>query len=291
MFKRLIKKIATHFDWLPLFLNRLHSNLYVTIGAYGIIAIICLVLSTHWFFHAHLDPTYVASLPPAWWVNGDINHILGTNINGQDIFDYLLISYRSTTSMTIKTLLSVVIIGAIINYLLFFIPFLRSVLLLVLRLFSAIPPLLGVIVMSLLFKNSITNMLIVIGLTYMPRFIYNVHTKIMQESLKTYIIAYRLDGLTSFQILSRCIIPNISPFYLTEIVSLFSQMILAITTLTFLGFANDISHPDLGMMMFQMKDIIYSNYWAFLAPGLAIIITITLVYLLSFGLHNPRIGN
>ncbi|MDF7666999.1 ABC transporter permease subunit [Orbaceae bacterium ESL0727] len=291
MFNQLTQKTIIHFDWLPLLLKKLHSNIYLLISTYGIIAIIGLVLSTRWFFHAQVDPIYIASLPPAWWANGDVNHILGTDINGQDIFDYLLISYRTTTVMTIKTLLYIVIFGAIINYLLFFIPFLRSLLLLILRLFAAIPPLLGVIVISLVFKNSTTNLLIVIGLTYMPRFIYNVHTKIIQESLKTYITAYRLDGLSSFQILSRCIIPNIFPFYLTEIISLFGQMILAITTLTFLGFANDIDHPDLGMMMFQMKSIIYSNYWAFLSPGLAIIITITLVYLLSFGLHNQRIGN
>ncbi|MDF7671058.1 ABC transporter permease subunit [Orbaceae bacterium ESL0721] len=274
------------FNWLSQFLHRLHSNLYLIISCYGMLLVVGLVLSIHWFFHAQLDPIYTHALPPAWWKEGDINHILGTTPSGQDIFDLLLIGYRATLFMTLKVLIYVVILAAIINYLLFFIATLRPILLLILRLFSTIPPLLGIIVISLLFKNSTTNMLIVIGFTYMPRFIYNIHMRIIQESHKTYITAYRLDGLSMFQILTRSIIPNISLFYLSEFVTLFSQIILVVTTLTFLGFANNQLHPDLGMMMFQMKDIMDNNAWGFIAPGLAIIITISLVYLFNVGMHK-----
>lgn len=271
--------------------NKLHGNLYRIVGFYGILAIIFIALSTRWFFQANLEPIYLASLPPAWWLHGDINHILGTNAQGQDIFDFLLIAYRSTISMAIKALFYVIVIGGIINYLLFFVPILRAILLFIFRFFAVIPPLLGMIVISLLLDDSITNMLIIVGLSYMPRFIYNIHQQIIKEWNKTYITAYRLDGLSSCSILNRFIVPNIFPVYLTEVVTLFGHIILAITTLTFLGFANDHSRPDLGMMMFQMKEIIAINYWAFLSPGLAIAFTITLVYLLNFGLHGKRIGH
>ncbi len=283
--------LVNRFHWLRVFFNKLHSNLYLIVSTYGILAIAFVALSTHWFFHANLGSIYAVSLPPAWWDKGDINHILGTNSNGQDIFDFLLIGYRSTISMTIKAVAYVVIIGAIINYTLFFIPALRATLLFLFRLLTTIPPLLSVIVVNLLVENTITNMLIIVGMTYLPRFIYNIHEQLLKENNKTYIIAYRLDGLSSFTILNRCIIPNILPTYLTEIVTLFGHIISAITTLTFLGFANDISRPDLGMMMFQMKEMMYTNYWAFLAPGLAVAITITLVYLLNIGLNSQQARN
>ncbi|WP_294965610.1 ABC transporter permease subunit [uncultured Gilliamella sp.] len=278
-------------SWLTLCFNKLHSNLYSMIGFYGILAIVFVSLSTRWFFHAHLDPIYVASLPPAWVINGDINHILGTNARGQDVFYYLLIGYRSTIAMTMKAVFYVVVIGSILIYLLFFIPALRTIILFIFRFCTVIPPLLGVILISLLVEDNITNMLIVIGLSYMPRFIYNIHQQVIKEWHKTYITAYRLDGLSSFAILNHYIIPNILPVYLTEIVSLFGATILAVTTLTFLGFANDVSRPDLGMMMFQMKDIIATNCWAFLSPGMAVVITITLVYLFVFGLFGRQVGN
>lgn len=279
------------FNYVTLCVNKLHSNLYCLVGFYGILAILFVSLSTRWFFHAHIDPIYATSLPPAWVASGDINHILGTNAQGQDIFDYLLIGYRSTIAMTMKAVFYVVVIGSILNYLLFFIPILRNFVLLIFRFCTVIPPLLGVIVTSLLIEDNITNMLVVIGLSYMPRFIFNIHQQVIKEWNKTYITAYRLDGLSSFSILNHYIVPNILPVFLTEIVSLFGSAILALTTLTFLGFANDNSRPDLGMMMFQMKDIIDTNCWAFLSPGIAIALTITLVYLFIFGLYGRQAGN
>ncbi|MCO6559504.1 MAG: ABC transporter permease subunit [Gilliamella sp.] len=280
---RLLKNVNLSF-------NRLHSNLYLVVGFYGILALAFVALSTKWFFHAHLNPIYPTSLPPAWWSNGDINHILGTNDKGQDIFDYLLIGYRSTMSMTLKAVFYVVVIGGLINYLMFFISFIRPFILFVFKFCMVVPPLLGVIVISLLLEDDITNILLVIGLSYTPRFIYNIHQRAINEWNKTYITAYRLDGLSSFTIFNHYILPNILPIYLTEIVSLFGSIILAITTITFLGFANDISRPDLGMMMFQMKDIIATNYLAFLSPGIAVSATIILVYLFNFGLYGRRAG-
>jgi ABC-type antimicrobial peptide transport system permease subunit len=283
-------KINKLFNWLTFSFNKLHGNIYSLVGFYGIVAITFVALSTKWFFHAHLEPIFAASLPPAWWAKGDINHILGTNAQGQDIFDYLLIGYRSTISMTLKTVFYVIVIGGLINYLMFFIPFLRAFILLSFRFFMVVPPLLGVITISLLLEDNITNMLLVIGLSYTPRFIYNIHQKVSREWNKIYITAYRLDGLSPFSILNHYILYNILPIYLTEIISLFSSIILAITTITFLGFANDVSRPDLGMMMFRMKDIIDTNYLAFLSPGIAISATIIFVHLLNFGLNGRQEG-
>ncbi|OCG13757.1 hypothetical protein A9G09_07305 [Gilliamella sp. wkB292] len=286
-----MSKLAQLFKNIKLCFNRLHSNLYSIVGFYGILAIAFVALSTKWFFHANLNPIYPTLLPPAWWANGDLNHILGTNANGQDIFDYLLIGYRSTISMTLKAVFYVVVIGGLINYLMFFVSFIRPFIIFIFRFCMVVPPLLGVIVISLLWKDDITNMLFVVGLSYTPRFIYNIHQRAINEWNKTYITAYRLDGLSPFTILNHYILPNILPVYLTEIVSLFGSIILAITTITFLGFANDLSRPDLGMMMFKMKDIIDSNYLAFLAPGLAVSATITFVYLFNFGLYGRRAGH
>lgn len=286
-----MSKVTRLLNSVALCFNKLHSNLYSIVGFYGIVAIVFVAVSTKWFFHAHLDPIYASSLPPAWFMNGDINHILGTNAKGQDIFDYLLIGYRSTLSMTLKAVFYVVVVAGLINYLMFFIPFLRSFILLIFRFFLVVPPLLGVIVVSMLFEDDITNMLLIIGLSYSPRFIYNIHQRVIKEWNKTYITAYRLDGLSKITILNHYILPNILPVYLTEIVSLFSSIILAITSITFLGFANDTSRPDLGMMMFKMKDIIGTNYLAFLSPGIAVSATIIFVYLLNFGLNGRRAGH
>lgn len=265
--------------------NTIHSNIYMIIGCYGIFAIIFVCLATKWIFHAQLAPIFDHLLPPAWQNNGDINHILGTDNSGHDIFNYLLISYKTTLTLTLRTTCFVLVIGAVINYLLFFIPALRGLITILFRLVIAIPPLLSAIVIALVWNNQIDSILLIVGISYLPRFVHNVHSQIMQEWQKTYITAHRLDGISTPKILNGYIVPNIFPAYLTEVVALFSHIILALSVLTFLGFGDNLNLPDLGIMMYQMLTIMKTNYWAFVSAGLAIMVTVLFIHMFNLGVH------
>lgn len=268
------------------FKNIIHNNIYMIIGCYGLLTMIAICCSTNWFFHAQLSPVFEQMLPPAWQNNGDVNHILGTDERGRDIFSYLLIAYRSTLFLTLSATGYVIIFGAIINYLLFFIPALRSFITLIFRIIIAIPPILSAIVVTLLISKNIDALLAVVGLSYLPRFVHNIHNKIMHEWQKTYITAHRLDGLSPSRLLNCYIIPNILPDYLTEIVTVFSHIILALIILTFLGFGNSsIHYPDLGIMMNHMLNLMNNNYWSFVSAGIVIIFTILFTHLVNLGIN------
>lgn len=265
----------------------IHSNIYMIIGCYGVLAIIVICFSTKWFFHAQLSMAFPPSLPPAWQNAGDVNHVLGTDEYGRDIFNYLLIAYKSTIVLTLRATSYVIILGALINYLMFFISPIRIVVMTLFKVIIAIPPLLSAIVVTLLWGENINAILIILGLSYSPRFIHNIHRQVMLEWQKTYIAAHRLDGLPTSKIINFYIIPNIFPTYLTEVVALFSYILLAITILSFLGFGSQGMHnPDLGIMMGQMLDMMHTNYWAFIATGIVIIITILVIHLFSIGVHT-----
>lgn len=269
--------------------NIIHNNIYMVMGCYGVLAIIILYLSTKWLFNIELMPIFVHNLPPAWQSNGDLTHPLGTDNLGHDILNYLFISYKTTLILTLRATLFVIIIGTMINYLIFFIPSLRTFIGVFFRFVIAIPPLLSAIMIALILNNHIDSILLIVGLSYLPRFAHNVNNQVMQEWRKTYIVAHRLDGLSIAKILNHYILPNILPAYLTEVVVLFSDIILALTILTFLGFANNLGTPDLGTMMYHMLTIIHINYWPFLTSGIAIIITILFIHLLSLGVHMMSI--
>lgn len=274
--------------------NSLHSNIYIMIGSYGVLAIILLCLAMKWFFNVQLEPVFQQQLPPAWQSNGDLNHLLGTDSVGHDIFNYLLVSYKTTLTLTLRATFYVVVVGAIMNYLLFFIPLFRSIIALFFRVIMTIPPLLSAIVIALVWHNNIHSILIIVGLSYLPRFVHNLHHQIIQEWQKTYITAHRLDGLSTAKILNGYIIPNIFPTYLIEVIVLFCHIILALTVLTFLGFGDNLSPPDLGAMMYRMLSIINSNYWAFFSSGIPIVITVLFIHMLNFGVHivlTKRAGN
>lgn len=265
--------------------NAIHSNIYMIIGSYGIFAIVFICYSIHWLFHADMAPIYEHHLLPAWENNSDINHILGTDDQGRDIFNFLLLAFKSSIILTLATTAFVVILGAIINYILFFISPLRSLISMLFRVMISFPPMLSAIIVALLWDNDIWATLMIIGLAYLPRFVHNVDQQIMQEWQKTYISAHRLDGIPTVKIVNIYIFPNILPAYLTEIANLFSHIILALTVLTFLGFGcNGLGTPDLGIMMNNMLPIIDYNFWGFFATGMVIVFTILMIQFFNLGI-------
>lgn len=274
--------------------NTIHNNIYMIIGCYGILSIILMCCAIKWIFNLELSPIFSPLLLPAWENSGDLSHLLGTDIFGYDIFNYLLVSYKTTLTLTVRATFYVIVIGLIINYLLFFIPKLRGIVALIFRVIISIPPLLSTIVMALVWNNNINAILVIVGISYLPRFVHNIHQQIIEEWQKTYITAYRLDGLSTQKIVNFYIIPNIFPTYLAEVIVLFSHVILALTILTFLDFGHNITLPTLGTFMYQMLGIINTNVWAFISSGLVVIITVLFVHMLNLGVQmmsTKRAGN
>lgn len=268
------------------FKNIIHHNPFMIIGCYGILIMLFMCTATHWLFHANINPIYEKLLPPAWQNSGDVKHFFGTDEQGHDIFNFLLLAYRSSIFLTLVTTCFVVIIGIAINYIMFFFAPLRPFITLFFRVVISFPPMLSAIVAALLWNNNINTTLVIIGLAYLPRFVHNVDLQIMQEWQKTYITAHRLDGIPTTKIINLYIVPNILSTYLTEIANLFSHIILTLTVLTFLGFGNNnCRYPDLGQMMHEMLTLINYNFWAFFVTGIVIIITILLIHLVNLGLN------
>lgn len=271
------------------FKGYIHNNIFLIIGFYGLFLILLLCVCSQ-FLHINADQVFTQNrlLPPAWHENGDLNHVLGIDYLGRDILAQLLLAFKTTLSITLLITLSTTIIGTMICYLMVFFKPLRWLIKTLFRVITTIPPLLVAIVITFFWGNIISNIMLVIALTILPRFIHNIYYLIIAELNKTYTIAARLDGLSTWGILSRSVFPNIRADFLAEIIVLFSNSLLGITTLTFLGFGTATSYNELGIMMKEMMSIIQINHWAFIAPGLAILITILIVNFLGFGINQSH---
>ncbi|QIQ20840.1 ABC transporter permease subunit [Zophobihabitans entericus] len=268
------------------FKRHIHNNLFLIIGFYGLVSVGFLCLLSLRFVHeiGPLGEKFRLMLP-AWNEAGDVKYILGTDKGGYDIFIQLLLAMRTTLSVALQVTLVVTILGGLFSYLLLSFKSLRTLIKTVLRIISSIPPLLIAIVIALFWGNSLFNLMIVIGLTCLPRFIYNVTQMVSNEMNKTYITVAKLDGLSPWVILNHSVLPNIRAAYLSEITVLFSNTLLGITTLSYLQFGTTSRYNELGSMMKEMVSIIDINPWAFIAPGLAILIVIVLVNFLDYGLN------
>lgn len=271
------------------FVRTIHHNIFLIIGFYGLLLTLIACILTPWLA-ANVDQLYPLKrfLMPAWFEQGDINHILGIDDTGKDIFKRLLWAMQTSLSITLIITLFVISLGTAISLWTIFYKPITHIILLCTQTITTIPPLLLMIILSLFSGNTLNNLMLVVGVSLLPRFIYNFYNMLNNELKKTYIIALRLDGLSTINIMRYSVLPNILASFISECITIFTSALLALTTLTFLSFGIESDYNELGVMMREMINIMPINQWAFIAPGLAILSVIVLLNFFDYGLQQAR---
>jgi ABC-type antimicrobial peptide transport system permease subunit len=77
-----------------------------------------------------------------------------------------------------------------------------------------------------------------VWLAILPRIVRSVYSMVHDELEKEYVVAARLDGATTFNILWFAVLPNIASGLVTEITRALSMAILDIAALGFLDLAH-----------------------------------------------------
>lgn len=269
------------------FISSLKDNRFLSIGFYGILAVILIAILMPWLAYdrSTIYPD-LALLIPAWHEKGDINHILGIDQNGRDIFANLLWSFQTSLVITFTISFYIIVIGSFISLIATFVKSFRNNIILFFRMITTIPPLLMIIIIAIFTGNTLVNLMIAITISMLPQFIYNLHNMVKNELNKAYITALRLDGLCLLRIMWHCVIPNIWLNYIKECINVYIISLSSLTTLTFLNFGIDSGKHELGIMMRDMIEIMPFNQWGFLAPGLIIMAIIILLNFLNFGLQQ-----
>ncbi|MBN0161969.1 ABC transporter permease subunit, partial [Pseudomonas aeruginosa] len=99
-----------------------------------------------------------------------------------------------------------------------------------------------------------------------------VYSMVHDELEKEYIIAARLDGASTLNILLFAILPNIASGLVTEITRALSMAILDIAALGFLDLGAQLPSPEWGAMLGDALELIYVAPWTVMLPGAAIML-------------------
>ena len=110
------------------------------------------------------------------------------------------------------------------------------------------------------------------------------------ELEKEYVIAARLDGASTLNILWFAVMPNITAGLVTEITRALSMAILDIAALGFLDLGAQLPSPEGGEMLGDALELIYVAPWTVMLPGAAIMISVLLVNLLGDGVRRAIIA-
>lgn len=136
------------------------------------------------------------------------------------------------------------------------------------------------------FGRGLGNAVLALGIVYVPMLTRLVRSLALVEKNKTYIEAARSIGYSDFRIMFRHILPNCVSTITVQITLDMAYAILDLAALSFLGLGVQPPTADWGAMLDEGRNFLLQNPLLALAPGLAIVISVVSLNILSDGIHQ-----
>ncbi len=168
--------------------------------------------------------------------NPSLDHWMGTDGLGRDLFTRVLYGARVSLAVGIGTTLLALVIGTIVGLISGYArPLLDNLLMRIVDIFYGLPDLLVFILLSLILGRNIVGLLISLGLVTWVRFARLIRGEVLQAKEFVYVEGARAVGASHPRILLRHILPNIMGPIIVTLTFMIPAIILAESTLSFIG--------------------------------------------------------
>ena len=233
-----------------------------------------------------LDPRAKAQ-PPS------LAHPLGTDEFGRDLWSRLLRGARITLVVGLSSVAVAATLGTVLGSVAAYTrgPVEAAVMRVMDGLLCFPPILLGIFVVTFL-GPSLRNLILVIGVLYVPRFTRVVHASTLAVRELEYVESARALGASALRVVSRAILPNIVAPILVQASLAAGHAILLESGLSFLGLGPPPPTPSWGRMVEQSGRFMQLSALPLLWPSAAISLTVLAFNLLGDGLRDlldPRL--
>jgi len=209
--------------------------------------------------------------PPSFMDGGAEGHLLGTDHLGRDTLSRIIYGARITLIVSVMAVCVSMVIGVAAGLSAGFFGGLPDAI--ILRLIDmqlAFPVILLVIAVVAVIGPSLTNLIIIMGLSGWPRFARIVRGAVLSVRDLEYVEAARAIGAGQLRIMTHHILPNILSAIIVYASFELARMILLEATLSFLGLGVQPPTPTWGGMISDGRDYISISWWVSLFPGIAI---------------------
>ena len=202
-------------------------------------------------------------------------HIMGTDNMGRDVFSRVMYGSRVTLFIALGTVVIGAgvgtIIGAVTGY---YGGTLDEVVMRIIDALFAFPSILLALVIVSLFGTGWSQLLISLGIAFVPSFARIVRGEVLHCKNMDYVESAKLQGVSDFRMIFVHILPNIKGVLASSILIGFNNAVLAEAGLSYLGVGSQPPYASLGRMLSDAQQYMFANPSYVLCPGIVIVLMV-----------------
>jgi dipeptide transport system permease protein len=226
-------------------------------------------------------------IPPAFSEGGQPGFWLGTDSVGRDVLSRLMHGARLSLLIGLVIVTISLVIGICLGLFAgYFGGFIDSAIMRSSDILQSLPALLLAIAVVAVLGPSIVNAGFALSLVYLPHYIRLTRASVLAEKNRDYVVSSSVAGAGSLRIMFITILPTCLAPLIVQATLGFSNAILDMAALGFLGLGAQPPSAEWGTMLATAREFIQSAWWVVTFPGLAILTTVLAFNLMGDGLRD-----
>ena len=226
-------------------------------------------------------------IPPVWIEGGQWKFLLGTDDLGRDFLSRLIYGARISMSLGLMVVFLSVLVGTVIGLLAGYCGgWLDRMVVSIVDIMMSFPSILLAIVIVAVLGPGLFNTVIAVNIMAWPGVIRIVRGETLREKSRDYVEAARSFGSGPLRVVFKHILPNTAGPLLVQAILGFSEGILNIAALGFLGLGARPPFPEWGTMISDGRDLMADSWWLVVFPGLCILFVVLCFNILGGALRD-----
>ena len=209
-------------------------------------------------------------------------HLLGTDRFGRDMFSRIIAGSYTSIFSTLLLVGFITVFGSLIGIVCAWSgKWIDTLLMRLADMFLAFPGLVFALAVAAVLGGGVHNAILALAAISWPKYARLARSQALAQQSATYMQAAKMAGNSTFQMIYKHVIPNISgPILITAMLDI-GTMMMELAGLSFLGLGAKPPIPEWGSMMSDTRNLLATHPWVTLSPGVAIFVSVMVFNLLG----------